>query len=326
MIREDAMTALRLLAWAVAGFAFAGEAAALDYPTRPVKLVVGFPAGGPTDVLARLVGQRLSERLGQQFVVENKPGAGSNIATDFVAKAPPDGYTVLVCASVNAVNVTLYKRLSFDFVRDLAPIAGLARVPIVLVVHPAVPAQSVAEFIVHAKSSPGKVNMASSGIGTTTHLGGELFKLMTGVDFVHVPYRGSAPAVTALVAGQVHVWFGDVPTAMTHIRSGAIRALAVGEAERLPALPGLAPIADTVPGYEASAWFGFCAPRGTPAEVIAVLNREINAVLADANIAARIADLGSTPMIFTSAEFGRFIAAEIGKWARAVKASGASVD
>jgi tripartite-type tricarboxylate transporter receptor subunit TctC len=311
-------------AWLV--LAGGSHALALDYPTRPVRMVVGFPAGGPTDVLARLVGQRLSERLGQQFVVENKPGAGSNIATEAVVNAAPDGYTILVCASANTINSTLYKRLSFDFARDLAPIAGLARVPNALLVHPSVPARSVAEFIAYAKSNPGKIDMASSGNGTTPHLGGELFKAMAGVDLVHVPYRGSAPAVTALIGGQVQVWFGDIPTAISHIRSGAIRALAVTTPTRTEILPDLPPIADAVPGYDASAWFGFVAPKGTPGEVIDKLNREINAALTDEKIKARIADLGSTPIIVSPGEFGAFIASETQKWSKAVALSGATAD
>jgi tripartite-type tricarboxylate transporter receptor subunit TctC len=317
-----------LLLLGFAWFVLAGEdrALALDYPTRPVRMVVGFPAGGPTDVLARLVGQRLSERLGQQFVVENKPGAGSNIATEQVVNASPDGYTLLVCASANTINTTLYKRLSFDFARDLVPIAGLARVPNALLVHPSLPARSVAEFIAYAKARPGKIDMASSGNGTTTHLAGELFKAMSGVDLVHVPYRGSAPAVTALVGAQVQVWFGDIPTAIAHIKSGAIRALAVTTPTRTEILPDLPPIADTVPGYDATAWFGFVAPKGTPGEVIDKLNREINAALADEKIKARIADLGSTPIIVTPAEFAAFIASETRKWARAVASSGATAD
>ena len=322
------MLGFRRLVFGIAWLALAGanQALALDYPTRPVRVVVGFPAGGPTDVLARLVGQRLSERLGQQFVVENKPGAGSNIATESVVNAAPDGYTILVCASANTINTTLYKRLSFDFARDLVPVAGLARVPNALLVHPAVPARSVAEFIAYAKSNPGKIDMASSGNGTTPHLGGELFKAMAGVDLVHVPYRGSAPAVTALIGGQVQVWFGDIPTAISHIRSGAIRALAVTTPTRTEILPDLPSIADTVPGYDASAWFGFVAPKGTPGEVIDKLNREINAALADEKIKARIADLGSTPMIASPAEFGAFIASETRKWSKAVALSGATAD
>ena len=319
---------LRLVVLGLACLALAGapDARALDYPTRPVRLVVGFPAGGPTDVLARLVGQRLAERLGQQFVVENKPGAGSNIGTESVVKSAPDGYTILVCASANTINSSLYKRLNFDFARDLAPVAGLARVPNALLVHPTVPARTVPEFIAYAKTNAGKVNMASSGAGTTPHLAGELFKAMAGVDLTHVPYKGSAPAVTDLVGGQVQVWFGDLPTGLPHIRSGAIRALAVTTAARSDVLPDLPPIADTVPGFEASAWFGFVAPKGTSPENVDRLNREINAVLAEPKIKARIAELGSSPMIMTPTEFGAFIASETAKWARAVSLSGARVD
>lgn len=319
---------LRLVVLGLACLALAGapDARALDYPTRPVRLVVGFPAGGPTDVLARLVGQRLAERLGQQFVVENKPGAGSNIGTESVVKSAPDGYTILVCASANTINSSLYKRLNFDFARDLAPVAGLARVPNALLVHPTVPARTVPEFIAYAKTNAGKVNMASSGAGTTPHLAGELFKAMAGVDLTHVPYKGSAPAVTDLVGGQVQVWFGDLPTGLPHIRSGAIRALAVTTAARSDLLPELPPIADTVPGFEASAWFGFVAPKGTSPEIVDRLNREINAVLAEPKIKARIAELGSSPMIMTPAEFGAFIASETAKWAKAVALSGARVD
>jgi tripartite-type tricarboxylate transporter receptor subunit TctC len=299
---------------------------AQSYPARAVRLVVGFPAGGPTDVLARLIGQRLSERLGQQFIVENKPGAGSNIAAESVVNAAPDGYTLLVCASANTINATLYKRLSFDFARELVPIAGLALVPNLIVVHPSVPARTVAEFIAHAKANPGKINMGSSGNGTTPHLAGELFKAMTGVDLLHVPYRGSAPSMTALIAGEVQVSFMDITTALPHIRSGAVRALAITTKTRNPALPELPPVAETVPEFETSAWFGFVAPKNTPAEVIEKLNGEINAVLADATIRTRLADLGTTPLVFTPAQFAAFIAAEIEKWGRAVKYSGASVN
>jgi tripartite-type tricarboxylate transporter receptor subunit TctC len=311
---------------AVLALAGANDARALDYPTRPVRLVVGFPAGGPTDVLTRLIGSRLSERMGQQFIVENKPGAGSNIATEGVANAAPNGYTILVCASANTINTTLYKRLSFDFSRDFAPIAGLARVPNALLVHPTVPARNVTEFITYAKANAGNVNMASSGTGTTPHLAGELFKVMAGVDLVHVPYRGSAPAMTDLVGGQVQVWFGDIPTAINHIKSGAVRALGVTTATRVETLPDLPPIADTVSGYEASAWFGFVAPKGTPAEIIERLNREINAALTDEKIKARIAELGSTPIVVTPPQFGAFIASETAKWAKAVNFSGAKVE
>jgi tripartite-type tricarboxylate transporter receptor subunit TctC len=322
MIRRFRAAALTLAALSLAGPAHAAE----NYPVRPVRLVVGFPAGGPTDVLARLIAQKLSERLGQQFVIENKPGAGSNIATEAALNAPPDGYTILVCASANTINSTLYKKLPFDFARDSAAVAGLARVPNALLLHPSVPATSVAAFVAHAKANPGKINMASSGSGTTVHLAGELFKAMTGVELVHVPYRGSAPAITALVAGQVEVMFGDVTSAISHIRSGAVRALAITTASRIALLPDLPPIADTVPGYEASAWFGFVAPRGTPADIVAKLNGAINAALDDPGIKTRFAALAATPMRFAPGEFATFIGEETAKWAQAVKLSGATVE
>jgi tripartite-type tricarboxylate transporter receptor subunit TctC len=318
---------LQAAALMLAALSFAGPGQAADaYPVRPVRLMVGFPAGGPTDVLARLVGQKLSERLGQQFVVENKPGAGSNIATEAALNAPPDGYTILVCASANTINSTLYRKLPFDFARDSAAVAGLARVPNALLVHPSVPATSVGAFIAYARANPGKINMASSGSGTTVHLAGELFKAMTGVDLVHVPYRGSAPAVTALVAGQVEVMFGDVTSAVSHIRSGAVRALAVTTASRIALLPDLPPIGDTVPGYEASAWFGFVAPRGTPGDVVAKLNGAINAALDDPGIKERFAALAATPMRLAPGELAAFIGEETAKWAQAVKLSGATVE
>jgi tripartite-type tricarboxylate transporter receptor subunit TctC len=301
-------------------------ATAADYPTRPVRLIVGFPAGGPTDILARLVGARLAERLGQQFVIENKPGAGSNIATEAAINSAPDGYTLLVCASANTINATLYRKLAFDFVRDTVPVAGLARVPNALLVHPSVSARTVPEFIAYAKANPGKINMASSGNGTTVHLAGEMFKAMAGVDLVHVPYRGSQPAVTSLVAGQTQVMFGDIPVSIAHIQAGTIRAIAVTTATRLDLLPALPTIGETLPGYEANAWFGFVAPKGTPADVIGKLNREINAALAEPKIKARLAELGSSPIVMTPADFGSFIGVEIERWAKAVKSSGASVD
>jgi tripartite-type tricarboxylate transporter receptor subunit TctC len=319
----------RLAALLVAGIALLAGVADLraqTYPSRPIKFIVGFPAGGPTDVLARLVGQFVTERIGQQVVIENKPGAGSNIATEAAINAPADGYSILVCATVNAINPTLYRTLPFDFLRDMTAVAGLARVPNTLSVHPSVPAKTVAEFISYAKANAGKVNMASSGNGTTVHLSGELFKSMTGVELVHVPYRGSAPAMTDLVGGQVPVMFADVPTALVHIQSGAIRALGVTTANRLDTLPGVPPIADTVPGYEASAWFGFAAPKATPADAIQKLNVAINAALTDPKVAARIAELGSTPIVVSPNEFGAFLAAETEKWAKVVRFSGAKVD
>jgi tripartite-type tricarboxylate transporter receptor subunit TctC len=321
------MTALARLALGIACVVLGGATAgAADYPTRPVRLLVGFPAGGPTDILARLVGAHLAERLGQQFVVENKPGAGSNIATEAAINSAPDGYTILVCASANTINATLYKKLAFDFVRDTTPVAGLARVPNALLVHPSVPARTVPEFIAYAKANPGKINMASSGNGTTVHLAGEMFKTMAAVDLVHIPYRGSQPAVTSLVAGQTQVMFGDIPVSIAHIQAGTIRAVAVTTATRLELLPALPTIGETLPGYQANAWFGFVAPKGTPPDVVATLNREINAALAEPKIKARLAELGTTPIVMTPGEFGAFIAAEIERWAKAVKSSGASVD
>ena len=322
------MTSLARLAVGIACFVLAASstAAAADYPTRPVRLIVGFPAGGPTDILARLVGAQLGERLGQQFVVENRPGAGSNIATEAAINSAPDGHTILVCASANAINATLYKKLAFDFVRDTVPVAGLARVPNALLVHPSVPATTVPEFIAYAKANPGKINMASSGNGTTVHLAGEMFKAMAGVDLVHVPYRGSQPAVTSLVAGQTQVMFGDIPVSIGHIQAGTVRIVAVTTATRLDLLPAVPTIGETLPGYEAKAWFGFVVPKGTQADVVAKLNREINAALADPKIKTRLAELGTSAIVATPAEFGAFIASEIERWAKAVKSSGASVD
>jgi tripartite-type tricarboxylate transporter receptor subunit TctC len=322
------MTSLARLALGIACVALgaSASAAAADYPTRPVRLIVGFPAGGPTDILARLVGAQLGERLGQQFVVENKPGAGSNIATEAAINSAPDGHTILVCASANTINATLYKKLAFDFVRDTLPVAGLARVPNALLVHPSVPATTVPEFIAYAKANPGKINMASSGNGTTVHLAGEMFKAMAGVDLVHVPYRGSQPAVTSLVAGQTQVMFGDIPVSIGHIQAGTVRIVAVTTATRLDLLPAVPTIGETLPGYEANAWFGFVVPKGTQADVVAKLNREINAALADPKIKTRLAELGTSAIVATPAEFGAFIASEIERWAKAVKSSGASVD
>jgi tripartite-type tricarboxylate transporter receptor subunit TctC len=322
------MTRLARLALGIACVALgaSASAAAADYPTRPVRLIVGFPAGGPTDILARLVGAQLGERLGQQFVVENKPGAGSNIATEAAINSAPDGHTILVCASANTINATLYKKLAFDFVRDTVPVAGLARVPNALLLHPSVPATTVPEFIAYAKANPGKINMASSGNGTTVHLAGEMFKAMAGVDLVHVPYRGSQPAVTSLVAGQTQVMFGDIPVSIGHIQAGTVRIVAVTTATRLDLLPAVPTIGETLPGYEANAWFGFVVPKGTPGVVVEKLNRAINAALADPKIKTRLAELGTTAIVATPAEFGAFIGAEVERWAKAVKSSGASVD
>ena len=319
---------VRLFALGMTGLTWAGisDAAALDYPTRPVRWVVGYPAGGSTDIVARLVGQYLSEKLGQQFIIENKPGAGNNIATEAVINAPPDGYTLLFVNPANGINTSLYKKLSFNFPRDIAPIAGIARVPNVMEVNPNVPAKTVAEFIAYAKANPNKVNLASSGNGTSVHLSGELFMAMTGVKLTHVPYRGSAPALTDMIAGQVQVLFDNLPSSIEHVRAGKLRALAVTTEKRSEALPDVPTVAETVPGYEASAWFGMGAPKGTPPEVIAVLNKTINEALADPNIKARLAEMGGMPMGGTPADFGKIIVDETEKWRKVVEFAGASVD
>jgi tripartite-type tricarboxylate transporter receptor subunit TctC len=263
-------------------------ALALDYPTKPVRWIVGYPAGGSTDILARLIGQWLSVRLGQQFIIENRPGAGNNLGTEQVVRAAPDGYTILLVNPANAINATLYDKLSFNFVRDIAPVAGLIRVPNVMEVNPSVPVKTVPEFIAYAKANPGKINLASSGNGTSIHMSGELFKMMTGLAMQHVPYRGSAPMLTDLLAGQVQVTFDNMPSSIEHVRAGRLRALAVTTAMRSEALPDVPIVADFVPGYEASAWFGLGAPKGTPPEIIELLNKEVNAAVAD-GLASRLA-------------------------------------
>ncbi|HEY7086870.1 MAG TPA: tripartite tricarboxylate transporter substrate binding protein [Tepidisphaeraceae bacterium] len=301
-------------------------AAALDYPSKPVRWIVGYPAGGSTDILARLIGQWLSARLGQQFIIENRPGAGNNLGTEQVVRAAPDGYTILLVNPANAINTTLYDKLSFNFVRDIAPVAGLIRVPNVMEVNPSVPAKTVPEFVAYAKANPGKINLASSGNGTSIHMSGELFKMMTGLAMQHVPYRGSAPMLTDLLAGQVQVTFDNMPSSIEHIRAGRLRALAVTTAMRSEALPDVPIVADFVPGYEASAWFGVGAPKGTPTEIIALLNKEINAAVADPNIRARLADMGGMMINGTPAEFGKIIVEETEKWAKVVKFSGAKAE
>ena len=306
---------------AVSHSAWAQVSWAQAYPTRPVRLVVGFPPGGGTDITARLIGQWLSERLGQQFVIENRPGAGSNIATEGVVRAAADGYTLLLVSAAHAINATLYDRLGYNFLRDIAPVAGVIRVPNIMAVHPSFPPRSVSEFIAYARSHPGKINFASGGNGTAQHLAGELFKMMTGVGMVHVPYRGSAPALTDLIAGQVQVMFGDMPSSIEHVRTGKLVALAVTMATRTQALPDLPPVADFVPGYEASAWYGLGAPRNTPAEIVDTLNKEISAALADPKIKARLADLGDTVLGGSPADFGKLIADETGKWAKVIRAA-----
>jgi tripartite-type tricarboxylate transporter receptor subunit TctC len=301
-------------------------AAASDYPSRPVRWIVGYPAGGTTDIVARLIGHWLSERLGQQFIIENKPGAGNNIGTEAMINSAPDGYTVLLTNPANAINATLYQRLSFNFMRDTAPVAGFMRVPNVMEVNPKVPANSVAEFIAYAKANPGKINWASSGNGTSVHLSGELFKIMTGIDLTHVPYRGSAPALTDMISGTVQVMFDNMPSSLPHIQAGTLRALGVTTAARSDALPNVPTVAETVPGYEASAFFGMSMPKGTPAEVIEKLNKEINAGLADPGVKARLAELGGILMPGTPAQFGQVIAEETEKWAKVIKTGGVSLE
>ena len=297
-----------------------------SYPARPVRLISGFPPGGPSDILARLMGQWLSERLGQPFVVENRPGAASNIATDAVLHGAADGYTLLIVTSANAINATLYDKLNYTFTRDSAPIAGFIRVPQVLEVHPSVPVKTVPEFVTYAKAHPGKLNMASAGNGTVQHVAGELFKVMTGVDLLHVPYRGQAPALVDMLGGQDQVMFDTVSASIEYLKSGKLRPLAVTTATRFDALPDVPILADFVPGYESSALYGIAAPKGTPAEIVSRLNQEINAALADPKIKARLVELGGMTLPGSPADFGNLIAEETEKWAKVVKLSGAKPD
>ena len=303
-----------------------GQAFALDYPTRPVRWVVTYPPGGGTDITARIVGQWLSERLAQQFIIENKPGAGNNIGTESVVNAPPDGYTLILVNPANAINATLYSKLSFNFLRDIAPVAGIMRVPNVMEVNPSVPAKTVAEFIAYAKANPGKINWASSGNGTSVHLSGELFKIMAGVQLTHVPYRGSAPALTDMISGTVDVMFDNMPPSLPHIRAGKLRALAVTTSMRSDALPDVPTVAETVPGYEASAFYGVGVPKGTPPEIIDKLNKEINAGLADPKIKARLAELGGMLIPGSPADFGKLVADETDKWAKVIKTGGVTLE
>jgi tripartite-type tricarboxylate transporter receptor subunit TctC len=301
-------------------------AKAQSYPTRPVHLLVGFPPGGPADIFSRLIGQWLSEHLGQQFIIENRPGAASNVATEAAARAPADGYTLLQVGPPHAINAALYDKLNYNFIRDITPIAGIARSPNVMEVNPSVPAKTVPEFIAYAKANPGKINMASSGNGTVTHVAGELFKMMTGVNMVHVPYRGSTPALTDLLGGQVQVMFENVPSSIEFIRAGKLRPIAVTQAMRSEALPDIPTLGEFLPGYEASSWFGIGAPKGTPAEIIDKLNKEINAGLAHPKIKTKIVELGGTMLPGSPADFGKLIAEETEKWAKVVKFSGAKPD
>jgi tripartite-type tricarboxylate transporter receptor subunit TctC len=317
---------VRLSAAAAALPAASGAAWAQTYPSRPVRVIVPFGPGGGTDIVARLIGQWLSERLGQQFVIENRPGAGGNIGTEAVVRAPPDGYTIALIGAPSAINATLYQNLTFNFVRDIAPVAIIVRFPNVMVVNPSVPAKTVPEFIAYASANPGKLNMSSPGNGSTPHVAGELFKMMTGVDMVHVPYRSVAAGMTDMLAGQVQVTFGTTASTLEYVRAGTLRALAVTTSARSEALPDLPTIAETVPGYEASAWFGAGAPRNTPPEIVNKLNVEINACLADPKLKARIADLGGIAVTGSPADFGKLIVEETEKWAKVVKFSGAKAE
>ena len=297
-------------------------ARAQAYPTRPVRIIVPFAAAGAFDIMARLIGQWLSERLGQPFVIENRPGAGTNIGTETVVKAPPDGYTLLLAGTPNAINATLYEKLNFNFIRDIASVAGISRAPLVMAVHPSVPAKTVPEFIAYAKANPGKISMASAGIGAPSHVSGELFKMMAGVNLVHVPYRGAGPALVDLLAGQVQVGFPSMPSSIEYVRAGKLRALAVTSATRSDVLPEIPTVGEFLPGYEASASYGIGAPKGTPVEIIDMLNKEINAALGDPKMKARLADLGGTPLLGSAADFGKLIAEETEKWANLIKFAG----
>ncbi len=301
-------------------------ARAQAYPAKPVRFIIGYVSGGSADVTARLMGQWLSDRLGQPFIVESRPGAGSNIGTEAVIRSAPDGYTILLVAPANAINATLYDKLNYNFLRDMAPVAGIIRFPNVMEVNLSVPAKTVPEFIAYAKANPGRINYASSGNGSTIHMSAELFKMMTGIEMVHVPYRGGAPALTDMLGGQVQVMFDNVPTSLEHIRSGSLRPLAVTTATRSAVLPDVPTVADFVPGYESSAWYGVGVPKGTPAEIIDRLNREINAGLADPKLEARFAELGAAVLPGSPADFGKLLVDETEKWAKVVKFSGAKAD
>jgi tripartite-type tricarboxylate transporter receptor subunit TctC len=317
---------LRLAATAVACPGVSRLAWAQAYPSQPLRWVIGFPPGGGADTVSRIMARWLSERLGQPVVIENKPGASTNISVQAVINSPPDGYTLLFIAASAAVNVSLFDNLPYQLLRDVAPVSGLIDFPFVMIVHPSVPAKTVAEFITYAKANPGRISMASFGAGSTSHVAGELFKTMTGVNLVHVPYRGSAPALIDMISGQVQVMFDVMTSALPHIHSGALRALAMGGKNRFAALPDLPTVGDTVPGYSANSWCGVGAPKGTPPAIIARLNREINAGLADPYIVEQLAKVATTPIIFTPAEFGAYMTAEVEKWGKVVKAAGVKPD
>ena len=315
----------------VAGAAIALPAAtrrarAQTYPNRPVRLIIGYTPGGSADLTARLMGQWLSEKLGQSFVIENRPGGGTNIATEAVLRAAPDGYTLLLVAPANAINATLYDKLNFDYIKESEPVAGLIRFPNVVCVNPSLPVKSIPELIAYAKANPGKLNMASSGNGSTIHMSGELFKMLTGINMVHVPYRGGAPALTDLIAGQVQVMFDNIPTCAEHVKSGKLRGLAVTSTVRSEVLPDLPLVADFLPGYEASAWYGLGAPKGTPPEIVDRLNKAVNEILADPKVKTKFAEYGAMLLPGSAADFGKLLADETEKWGKVVKFAGAKVD
>jgi tripartite-type tricarboxylate transporter receptor subunit TctC len=326
MMRLPRRRFLHLAAGAAALPAVSRIARAQAYPSRPVRIIVGFPPGGGVDIVARLIGQWLSERLGQQFIVDNRPGAGSNIAAEAVVRSQPDGYTLLLVFSANATNATLYDKLNFNFIRDIAPVGGIIRVPGVMVVNPSFSTRTVPEFIAYATANPGKVNMASGGNGTPPHVSGEQFKMMAGVNMVHVPYRGGAPALTDLLGGQVQVMFASMPSSIEYIRAGKLRALAVTTATRSEALPDIPTVANFVPGFEASEWTGLGVPKSTPAEIIGRLNKEINAALVDPKIREKLADLGGTVLAGSPADFGKLIAEETEKWGKVIRAANIRAD
>jgi len=301
-------------------------ARAQAYPSRPVRLIIGYTPGGSADLTARLMGQWLSEKLGQSFVIENRPGGGTNIATEAALRSPPDGYTLLLVAPANAINATLYDKLNFNFIKEVEPVAGLIRFPNVVVVNPSVPVKTIPELIAYAKANPGKLNMASSGNGSTIQMSGELFKMLTGINMVHVPYRGGAPALTDLIAGQVQVMFDNLPTCAEHVKSGKLRGLAVTSTARSEVLPDLPTVADFLPGYEASAWYGIGAPKGTPAEIVDRLNKTVNEILADPKVKAKFSEYGAILLPGSAADFGKLLADETEKWGKVVKFAGAKVD
>jgi tripartite-type tricarboxylate transporter receptor subunit TctC len=317
---------LRFAATAIAVPAVSRIAGAQAYPSRPIRVIIGYTPAGSADITARLMGQWMSERLGQTVVIENRPGAATNLATEAVIRAPADGYTLLLVAPANAINATLFDKLNHNYLRDIAPVAGINRFANVMEVNPAVPAKTVPEFIAYAKANPGKLSMASSGAGSTIHMSGELFKMMTGVQMTHVPYRGSAPALTDMISGQVHVMFDNIPTSIQHIRAGKLRALAVTSTARSELLPDIPIVADYLPGYEASAWYGLGAPRGTPPDIIEKLNKTVNAILADPAVKAKFADMGATLIMSSPADFGKYVAAETEKWGKVVKFAGVKPD